>query len=181
MCGNLFLLSFIQQAALMSTCGSNRSLSKPFESFSIMKWSHSLTKGDWDCGTHSIMSSMVWLMICFTLSVSSSAIPCRPMLNDASLVLPSYLWRGAFLFSRRQTHTFNLFPGLTREVDEAGAEMRVSNWNFESFSYTPYNRGEVASYLGFDQSFVEGRVWPRDHQLGEKAESESLKRVRDAG
>ncbi len=44
-----------------------------------------------DRGTHSIMSLMVWVMICFTLSVSSSAIPCSPMLNDASLVLPSYL------------------------------------------------------------------------------------------
>lgn len=37
------------------------------------------------------MSSKVWLMICLTLFVSSSATPCRPMLKDASLVLPSYL------------------------------------------------------------------------------------------
>lgn len=38
-----------------------------------------------------MMSLMVWLMMCFTVSVSSSAIPCSPMLKDASLVLPSYL------------------------------------------------------------------------------------------
>lgn len=42
------------------------------------------------------MSSMVWLMICFTLSVSSSVIPCSPMLKDASLVLPSYLNKRTF-------------------------------------------------------------------------------------
>lgn len=42
-------------------------------------------------GTYSMMSSMVWLMMRLTFSVSSSAIPCSPMLNDASLVLPSYL------------------------------------------------------------------------------------------
>lgn len=44
-----------------------------------------------DQGTYSIILSMVWLMICFTLSISSSSTPCSPILNDASLVLPSYL------------------------------------------------------------------------------------------
>lgn len=47
-------------------------------------------------------------------------------------------------------------------------------------SYTPYDRREVGSYLGFDESFVEGRVWSRDHQRGQQAESESFKRVSDA-
>lgn len=41
-----------------------------------------------------MMSSMVWLMRSFTLSVSSSEIPCSPMLKEASLVLPSYLKTG---------------------------------------------------------------------------------------
>lgn len=46
--------------------------------------------------TYSMMSLMVWLMMCFTVSVSSSAIPCSPMLKDASLVLPSYLRNKTF-------------------------------------------------------------------------------------
>lgn len=38
-----------------------------------------------------MMSSMVWLMIRFIYSISCSAMPCKPMENEASLVLPSYL------------------------------------------------------------------------------------------
>lgn len=45
---------------------------------------------------------------------------------------------------------------------------------------TPYDGGEVRSNLGFDESFVEGSVWSGDHQGGEQAESEVLKRVGDA-
>lgn len=44
-----------------------------------------------DEGAYSMMSSMVWLIRSFTLSVSSSAMPCSPTLKEASLVLPSYL------------------------------------------------------------------------------------------
>lgn len=44
----------------------------------------------------------------------------------------------------------------------------------------PYDRGEVGSYLGLNESFVERGVWPRDHQRGEQAESESFKCVGDA-
>lgn len=47
--------------------------------------------------------------------------------------------------------------------------------------YAPYNRGEVSSYLGFDESFVERGVWARDHQRGQQTESESFKCVSDAG
>lgn len=46
--------------------------------------------------------------------------------------------------------------------------------------YTPNDRGEVGSYLGFDESFVEGRVWTGDHQRGQQAESEAFKCVGDA-
>lgn len=46
--------------------------------------------------------------------------------------------------------------------------------------YTPYDGGEVCSNLGFDERFVEGSVWSGDHQGGEQAESEVLKRVGDA-
>lgn len=46
--------------------------------------------------------------------------------------------------------------------------------------YTPYDRREVRSYVGLNESFVEGRVWSRDHERGEQAESESFKRVGDA-
>lgn len=45
---------------------------------------------------------------------------------------------------------------------------------------TPYDGGEVRSDLGFDESLVEGSVWSGDHQGGEQAESEVLKRVGDA-
>lgn len=46
--------------------------------------------------------------------------------------------------------------------------------------YTPYDRGEVGSYLGFDESSVERRVRSRDHQWRQQAQSESFKRVCDA-
>lgn len=47
-------------------------------------------------------------------------------------------------------------------------------------AHSPYDRGEVRSNLGLDESFVEGSVRSGDHQGGEQAESEVLERVGDA-
>lgn len=112
-----------------------------------------------------MMSSMVWLMISFTLSVSASAMPCSPMLNDASLVLPSYLHRTNTLKKHSVDISRSVFTA------QCGAGLLL---------FSPDDRREVRSYLGFDESFVEGRVWSRDHQRGHQAESESFKRVCDA-
>ncbi len=148
-------------------------------------------KGD----THSMMSSMVWLMICFTLSVSSSAIPCSPMLNDASLVLPSYLRKTAFQNSVNQHMTVKIKNGQiiksfflvrvwARQVcilkqsvcNQSPGEVpnKKIKCNWSKFSlmhccynpnavHSPYDRREVSSDLGFNESFVEGRVRSRDH------------------
>lgn len=116
------------------------------------------------------MSSMVWLMICFTLSVSSADIPWSPMLNEASLVLPSYLHNRTF---QHTLYKYIYVINASYGVYTVCAISRID-------SYTPYDRREVGSYLGFDESFVEGRVWSGDHQRGQQAESESFKRVSDA-
>lgn len=116
---------------------------------------------------HFIMSSMVWLMICLTLSVSSSAIPCSPMLNDASLVLPSYLHSTIFEL------TCAFFPA--QYANKPSAIKCVIKTMYE-----PNHRGEVTSYFGFDESFIERRVWSRDHQGRQQAESESFKCISDA-
>lgn len=47
-------------------------------------------------------------------------------------------------------------------------------------AHIPNNRREVCSQFGFDERFVEGRVWPRDHQRRQQAESESFKCISDA-
>lgn len=44
----------------------------------------------------------------------------------------------------------------------------------------PNHRGEVASYFGFDERFIEGGVWSRDHQGRQQAESERFERISDA-
>ena len=111
-------------------------------------------------------------MICLTRSVSSSAIPCSPMLNDASLVLPSYLQESArqsALSKRAQTenHSQHFSDPVAAAVSSKP-------------TYAPDDRGEVASYLGFDERFVERGVWSRHHQGGEQAEDESFKRISDA-
>lgn len=46
--------------------------------------------------------------------------------------------------------------------------------------YKPYDRGEVRSNLGLDESFVEGSVWTGNHQGGEQTEGEVLEGVGDA-
>lgn len=46
--------------------------------------------------------------------------------------------------------------------------------------YKPNNRGEVASYLGFYEGFVEGGVWSRDHEGRQQAESEPFESICDA-
>lgn len=48
------------------------------------------------------------------------------------------------------------------------------------FMYKPNNGGEVTSYLGFDEGFVEGRVWSRDHERRQQAQSESFEGICDA-
>lgn len=76
----------------------------------------------WECVTYSMMSSMVRLMICFTLSVSSSAIPCSPMLKDASLVLPSYLSNRTFqhVSTRQTVGVFGRFSFLPQQNCQHG-------------------------------------------------------------
>lgn len=51
---------------------------------------------------------------------------------------------------------------------------------FSPAVYSPYNRGEVCSNLGLDESFVEGSVGPRDHQGGEQVQGKVLEGVGDA-
>lgn len=46
--------------------------------------------------------------------------------------------------------------------------------------YKPNDGGEVTSYFGFNEGFIEGGVWSRDHQGRQQAESESFKCISDA-
>lgn len=93
-------------------------------------------------GAYSMMSSMVRPMSRFTLSVSSSAIPCSPTLKEASLVLPSYLKN---TFQRSGIHT-------------GGALMTAATG--PRAVHAPHHGGEVRADPGLDESLVERRVWP---------------------
>lgn len=75
--------------------------------------------------THAMMSSMVWAMMRLTVSVSSSAMPWRPMVKDACLVLPSNL---------RQSHIYKAPLSI----------IRAMNW-FYSLVKTTYPTEEEKS------------------------------------
>lgn len=112
---------------------------------------------------------MVWSRILLILSMTFSDVPFKPMENDASFLLPSYL-------------KINKVTAVIKLLEKREHVCTSSSLGInKNTSNPPRDGGEGTSVLGFKQHLVKWRVGSGYHQRGQKVQCEGLKRICDAG